>query len=726
MGFDMTSVFGGKGFQDKSGYMDRPPMNIPDKEKDENYHKQYLLNIVRGSVNEQWTHGYTSMNENYKFYDGTQGGDEFKFLQEAEDGDVLPASWINFNKIRVKVDLLLGELSKKGYDISVKAVNKDAVSRKLAEKERLRVEMNLKQDREMLEMTFGMPLSTGEFVPESKKELDEYFSFQYKDNSEKTMKKALKYVAKYNRWEYIRIALFRDVLIAGRAFVRVDIRGGVPYIKRVDPRMMIFDPNCEDDLLRDSTYFGEIAYEPLSNIVEHFNITKKELDAIYKSNQSPNGGIQGGQYINTNLLFGKTNISLFKEERGDLRILVIRAVWQDVKFITHKLSVDSFGQTHYKKLSTDEESTFYGKNKQKDSYQIWRRGTLIGGNIIREWGEMENMGRDNDNPYSACPPYVGFAPNYVNYRSVSKVEQLKGLQKLKDVTMFNVQLAMSRAGGKGFIYDLAQLPDGWDTATILKYLKAVGIGFIDSKKDGMPTQFNQFQTIDMTLSTSVEQYLSISQMIDNEMDAVSGINEARQGLVQSASQAVGVTQSALLQSNLTTETLFSEFEMFNSNIFDNAAKLVKLVWPENDDFAMIIGDDSLDWLGGDQDLDLQDYGVFIEFIPPSIADLNTFQGMVQMGMQSGVIDFLSGIKLLREKDVDFGISQLERQLERNQMEQLKTQQAEAEQEQAMQQQQLAAQGQMKDKEMAGKMALEEIKGGNQMESQALNGIMNKG
>jgi hypothetical protein len=730
MAFDLSPLNGGSGFQDNSGYMNMLPSNIPDSEKDKEYHRRYALNIARGNLNEQWSNGYFAMNENYKFYDGTQGGDEFRFLQEAEDGDVLPASWINFNKIRVKIDLLLGELSKKGFEIKVKAINKDAISRKLAEKERLRVEMRLKQDRNALEQKFGMPLSAENFVPENEEELNEYFSFKYKDKAEVAMGRALKHVAKKNVWDYTRISLFRDVLIAGRAFIRQELRDGVPVSVRVDPRNMIFDPNATDDLLRDSTYFCEVSYEPLASVASTYELTKEELQSLYKSSQSPNGGIIGGQFMSSDTIFGKTGLSIFREEKGDLRCIVVRATWQDVKFIEHKVSVDSYGQTHYKEIKEDEKKTFYGASKRRDSYQIWRKSTLIGGSIVKDWGEVENLGRDGDNPYSPTSPYLGFIPNYVNYRSVSKVEQLKGLQKLKDITMYNVQLAMSRAGAKGFIYDVSQVPDGWDVATVVKYLKTVGIGFIDSKKDGMPTQFNQFQTIDMTISSSVSQYLEISAMIDREMDAVSGINEARQGIVQSASQAVGVTQSALLQSNLSTETLFSEFEMFNSMVFTDTARLIKLVWPENKDFAMIVGDDELDWMENDIDLDLDDYGVFVEFIPPSIADLQSFQGLVQMAVQAGQLDFLSGIKLLRERDVDFGISQLERQLRKMQQMQAVQQEIQAQQEaqaqQELQAQQMDAQSQMQDKQAVRDMAIQKEKNQGQMKNTAIQSMFKGG
>ena len=99
-----------------------PDINVPDKEKDENWHKQFVQSIVNRSM-PAFDTSLAFMNEAYNFYLGAQTDKSFAFMRVAEDGDVLPAQWINFNKIKVKIDLMLGELAKKGYEVDVRACN---------------------------------------------------------------------------------------------------------------------------------------------------------------------------------------------------------------------------------------------------------------------------------------------------------------------------------------------------------------------------------------------------------------------------------------------------------------------------------------------------------------------------------------------------------------------------------------------------------------------------
>jgi hypothetical protein len=234
---------------------------------------------------------------------------------------------------------------------------------------------------------------------------------------------------------------------------------------------------------------------------------------------------------------------------------------------------------------------------------------------------------------------------------------------------------MSRAGAKGFIYDVSQVPEGWDIHNVMKYLKTAGVVYIDSKKDGIPSTHNQFQTIDQTLSESVKQYLTINAMIDNEMDAITGINAARQGQISGSAQAVGVTQSALMQSNLATNVYFSLFNEFANNIFNHLAGLVKISFAGNEKYSPIIGDVGVDFLEDTVELEFDDFGIFLEETPPMLDDLQNFQAIVQAALQAGQVEFIDAMRLLKEKDITIGIERFEKALERKERKMMEQQQA---------------------------------------------------
>jgi hypothetical protein len=664
--------------------MSVPSIFIPEKEKDDNYHRQYIESIANRSISGGYHARNTLMNECLNFYLGLQTGEEFNFLQQSEDGSVLPAKWMDFNKIAVKIDLLLGELSQRGYKINVKAYNKEAQSRKMDEKNRLLNEMRFQPIAGALEEEFGLPIQQeGAFVPESQEQLDIYMDKSYKEKSELVMKGILSYLKKHCKWDYQRIALFRDLLIMGACFARHEIVDGIPYLERVDPRNMVFDPSAKDDFLSDAAYWGEIRYMTIDEVTNRWNLTRKELEEAFKDYQDhlKDNSKFSSSSQDFGFADGASGTPLFDTKGGHTRVLVCTAYWQDLKIISNKYSNDSYGQTHIKRV--DEEDT--GNSVKKTLIQMWRTGTLIGGKFLRDQGYLANQDRSVDNIATTTPPYTALIPNFLNGAIVSKVHRLKPLQNLKNIALYNLQFEMARSGGKVFFYDVSQLPKGWDIHTAMKYAKVAGIAFIDSAVEGAGPH-NQFKSVDMSVSASFTHFLEVSAFLDREMDSVSGVNEARQGLIQGASQAVGVTNSALLQSSLSTAMYYTLFGQFFTTSMNKQAGLAKIAWAGKERFSPIIGDVGVDFLKEDVGLELNDYNVFIEEVPPVIADQQLFYQLVVTAIQSQQLSFMSGLKLLMEKDMDEAMAGLEMEMKRAERAQMaaagQQQQGEAQKQQA--------------------------------------------
>lgn len=697
-----------------------PNINIPESKKNKEWYRQAVESITNRSLNQTYTINYVMMNECVNFFQSLNTGDEYKYLQEAADGETLPAKWKDLNRIRPKLSVVTGEFLEKGYDINVKAINTEAVSRKLAKKQETLVKMWLQPAAQMVEQSTGIPVTSGEPLPENEQELDDYYSTEYKETSEFVMESALKWLARRFKWDYTRMQMFVDMLIMGRCFAKVELVDGLPRIRRIDPRLMIFDTNASDDFLSDSTYFGEVRYMGVAEAIQEYNLSKEEIEELKTGQRDPSF-----THISSSpqdFLTRKDNqILYYKQEAGELRVLVVTAYWADTKPYNKKISKDSYGNEHVKNVDEKEK----GPDIKQNRIKTWRKGTLIAGKVLKDWGEMENQPRDIDNLGYTCSPYVCCIPFFLNGVGVSIAQLLKPLQNLKNIIAYNLELAMARAGAKGFIYDLAQLPEGVDFETAIKYLRVWGIGVIDSKKDGIQSTYNQFSTFDMTLSDSVIQYINIMTMVDAEMDAISGINEARQGQAAGASQAVGVTQSLLLQSNLSTAPLFRLFRMFSSDCFNLQAKLVKVSWAGKEKYAPIIGDTGVDFLNEDIGLDLNDYGVFVEEVPPMLDDLSSFREFVTAAVQAGSLDFIDALELIQERDVRIATRKYRKAINKKEQKQMQYEQMmmqqQAEAEAQAQAQAEAAKAEAEERKANAQMQVEGIKGANQ-----LKGIFAKG
>jgi len=695
-----------------------PDVNIPDSKKDKDWHKRFNLAILNDSISTNYELAYLALQACYDYYDGIQDDEAWKFLQETEGGDTLPAQFLNFNKIKTKVDVLVGETIQKGYDIRAKAMNKTAQSRRLDEKFKRLALMRSLGDLKDLEKATGIPTVPGiaSQLPADEEALNEDMK-NWKDYSERFITRALKAIDRKYNWGYERMALFRDILIAGRCFCKVEIQEGMPKYRRIDPRYMVFDSFSKDDFLTDSSYFGELYYMTLAEARQKFNLTKDEIDLVRRSSSEGNRGFRhANEMLGPNNGANQGRLRYVWEDQGKaLKVMVFYAYWQDNKKMRYLETEDKFGNKHYKSIDEKEAKKAEKKKKGKvvtRQIKIWRKCTVIGGQVIRDWGEMENMIRSVDNIADTLPPYVSLIPNYMNFRGVSKVEQLKGLQDLKDISMYSLQLAMARAGAKGFVYDVAQCPDEYTPEEVISQLKVTGIALIDSKKDGVPNPYNAFSEFDMTISSSIEQYLHISRMVDQEMAEISGINEARQGVNQKASQAVGVTQQMLTQSALSTEVYSELFRQFSEKVMSQIAGLVKIVGEDGEVWGPIIGDDAVDFIKEDVDITLQDYSVFIDVTPPILEDRMEFKKSLDIALQQGAIRIDDYLDLALERDIPAGVERLKATIKRRE-EEMAQKQAQAQQQMAHQQAFMAQQAQQQ--KMQDDMSKEQFKGQRQME-----------
>jgi hypothetical protein len=108
--------------------------------------------------------------------------------------------------------------------------------------------------------------------------------------------------------------------------------------------------------------------------------------------------------------------------------------------------------------------------------------------------------------------------------------------------------------------DLAQKPDDMTEKEWLYYRKQ-GVTFINSlqRRHGRFPTFNQFQTYDDTLSSSIQYLDNILLSLQRLVDEITGVSYQRKGVTVPTDQ-VGTSKSAVAQSMLTTEVLYFEHD----------------------------------------------------------------------------------------------------------------------------------------------------------------------
>jgi hypothetical protein len=378
--------------------------------------------------------------------------------------------------------------------------------------------------------------------------------------------------------------------------------------------------------------------------------------------------------------------------------LVFYAEWRDIRQVRAKVTVDQYGGEHVKILGKDEKPKLTEKEKEHGgrietrNIETIRKATLVGSSIVKEWGEMNNIVRDSvDNPVKAEYSYTIISPQYTNFRTVSKVEEMSALQEFKDLIMYTVQQEMSTAGRKGFVYDLRYKPDNLQLQDVMYYLKTSGIAFTSSGQEAVPPNGNPFPSIDTGISNSINLYLNLASYIDMEIDKISGINDARQGF-QKGDALVGVSQMAVMQRSLITQPLNKAFEIFENELLQKYANYIKTIFPFlKEQYEPIVSEIGVDIMEVDEDVPLQDYGIFVKVNSDDIMNnRQRFESIVTTAVQSSNVTLAEAMVLLYNPDTKEAVKKF-----------LALQDRKAAQAQQVQEQQGAMQQQLMQQQMVG-------------------------
>lgn len=630
---------------------DSVSLNIPDSQKDERWHKLYCDSLISRSNFDP-----ASLHEIVYAYDYTQGfvdaHRDHNYVITSENGVQYPVDFINFNEIQGFVDQLIGEAHRKGFELTTKAASKHALSRKRQAEIEMEVDFGMMElyarDQRLMGipvMRPDMPMSEGELAEKKK---------NYKEQGELIYQRMLDYwVLKY-RWKKQVDQLLEDAIVGGRCFKQSMLVNGFPKPEVLDPRSVIWDQSCTDPWLSDAQYVGWLKYMPLTRVQEYWHLTSDEVKQIETN---------GGQMVSLGGSEGASYRAV-RNWNGEKQVLVARMEWKDTKKKIGFEYTSSTGVKHYmlkneeidpedakKKIDTNAKRRKASRVVQKD-VEIVRQCTVIGGTIVRDWGPLENMVRTTDDWETTGFSITGYLPKWKFGRNVSIVQQLIPLQKLKDRALYYLMLAMKKDRGKFFANDVSQLPDDMTEADQMYVAEMLGELPFHSRRYGANSGYNQFQTIDLSLSReSVLAYVEIARLASAEMARITGIQPSRMGEIQAPTQAVGLTDISRQQSMLRTERFFEGFDIFTEMATTLVLGQMKIAFTHDPQkFAHIVGDEGIAFLQADLDFALDDYGTTVRTSISADVDKAAIQQMTSFAVQNGSLDYLMGLEVMLERN----------------------------------------------------------------------------
>ena len=660
-----------------------PPQFVLESEKTEEWANKWVDAVVSymAYVDSPYHNSRLNDIQNYNIYNGSLELQDFKYITE-QYGMAYPARLVNYPIISPKIDLLVGEELRRPMDIKVSTTNKEAVLRK----EDVKVNLIMKKLTEEIHQEFkdatgiALPAVTEMEIPE---DIDLYMRYNYREMVEETAQDGLEYLMQKYHYRDIFKEGFRDLLVTGKEFFKVYDHNGDPYVRRVDPRSVVYEINSNSDYLDDASWVGEERYLSYSEILDEFRdeLTREDLEELSAMYQI--GGYDDLSAYNSQFDW----IDYQEGQEGKIRVVSVE--WKSIKTLKFKVSENKFNpeKPFMKAVADDYKPRRREQLVTRYVDDIWE-ATKIGGKILVRARRRPNQVRSVDDAGSTQLSYVGCVRNNTTGRAVSMVDLLKNIQMLYNIVMYQIELAMARSGGKAVVYDVSQLPTnlGMDMQTVLYHLKTDGIIPINSKEEGNQlASFNQFQQIDFTLSNSVQQLINLKMMLEQTAGQISGVSPQREGAVGQY-EYVGNVQRSVVQSATITESWFYSHSQVKKRVFEKVCNLMKVSWANGKKSSYILADGAYKFLSIMPDVSLQDYGIFIGDSGKDDAMRQQLQGIAQAALQGGQATLLDIIKVIKADT----FTEAEHILERA-MEEIKKEQAgQAQQQQAMMEAQQAA------------------------------------
>lgn len=658
----------------------------------------------------------------YDLYNSIYNEKDLKYVTNPfKQQDGFPAMAQDYNIIKPKIDLLLGEETKRPFNFRVVRTSDIATSEMQDKAKQMLIDYIQatimsrlgpeEQDR------YQEALQSGEVMPPE--QIQKYMSKDYKDIAEITAYHSLNYLKNKLNITHEFYKGWKDALVGGEEIYYVGIVNGEPHLERINPIYFDYDTDTSDlEFIHEAQW---CCYEMIMSVTEVYDrlydkMSEKQLnDLLDMMDDSSKGGITPEvrktsldyPHIKTHSINGFA-ANPFEESNN---VHVWHCCWKSLKkigFVTI-INPETGMPEDYQ---VDETYKVTGNEINVEwrwIIEVWE-GYRIGEDLYVGIEPLEYQHVSADNPNSQRLPYTGVIYNNTNSRPRSLVSMMKPLQYMYIVLWYRLELAMARDKGKVVTMDITQIPKSMniDVAKWMHYLSALGVNFVNpyeegwdipGREGGKPSQFNQISALDLTMANTIDQYINLMDKIESMISEISGVSKQREGSIAS-NELVGNVERSVVQSAHITEPWFWTHNQVKKECITMLLDTAKYAWKDNKTCIQYVLDDATrTFLTLSDDFFYEDYDIFVEDTTKNQQQIEALRNLMQPAMQNGA-SLLDIAEIITMDNVTMIKNKLE-EIEQKRMEQ----QQQMEQAQAEREQQLVQmQNEVKEEELMLKEA----------------------
>ena len=648
-----------------------PVQKIPLREKTQEWKEACVDAIIgregAGSLND------TTMKErmkiSYDLYNSEYDLNDLKYVTnpfQVEDG--FPANPQDFNIIKPKIDLLLGEETKRPFNLKIIQTNEEAVG-----------EVQETYKKALVE--YLMDKIKGEEDPENSinlKDVEKYMKYSYKTIAEQQAYHILGYLKEKLNFDHEFFKGFKDGLIAGKEIYYTGVLNGEPVLERVNPLYCDHDYSPDLEFIEDGDWFlRRFEMTPSALYDRHFDkIDEGDLDRILDLIHGESQTRTGSDVNSRSIMFKEKVSDKFFKMSSDSDsynlITLYHATWR---------SFQEVGFLDIEKEDGEIETVTVDRTYKPEPGEViqWEwvdeiwEGYRAGEDIYFGIQPIEYQYISIDNPNAQKLPYTGIIYNNTNSNNKSLVAIMKPLQYMYIALWYRVELALARDKGKILTMDITQIPKsmGIDFNRWAHYLTAMGVNIINpydegwdipGREGGRPSQFNQISAQDLSMSNTIEGYLGLLAKIEEMISELSGVTKQRQGSIHNR-ELVGNVERSVIQSSHITEPLFWTHNQVKKRAVTNILNTAKSVWAESGKKKLhyILSDSARAFMDITDAFLYSDLDTFLTDSTKESQNIETVRGLLQHAMQNGasMLDAVNIISSDNLTDIKLKLQQIE-------------------------------------------------------------------
>ena len=658
----------------------------------------------------------------YDLYNSIYNEKDLKYVTNPfKQQDGFPATAQDYNIIKPKIDLLLGEETKRPFNFRVSRTSDIATSEMQDKAKQMLIDYIQAEIMSRLspedQARYQQALQSGEVMqPE---QIQKYMSKDYKDIAESVAYHSLNYLKNKLNITHEFFKGWKDALIGGEEVYYVGIQNGEPCMERINPIYFDYDTDTSDlEFIHDAEW---CCYEMIMSSTEVYDrlydkMSEKQLDQLLElMDDASKGGITPKlgktsldyPHIKTHTINGFTSNPF---ESSD-NVHVWHCCWKSFRkigFVT--ILSQETGQPEEYEVDESYKVTGNELNVEwKWIVDVWE-GYRVGEDLYIGIQPLEYQHISADNPNAQRLPYTGVIYNNTNSRPRSLVSMMKPLQYMYIIIWYRLELAMARDKGKIITMDITQIPKSMniDVSKWMHYLSALGVNFVNpyeegwdipGREGGKQSQFNQISALDLTMANTIDQYINLMDKIESMLSEISGVSKQREGAI-SSNELVGNVERSVIQSAHITEPWFWVHNRVKKEAITMLLNTAKYAWKDNKTSIQYVLDDATRaFITLSDNFFYEDMDVFIEDTTKNQQQIEALKNLMQPAMQNGA-SLLDIAEIITMDNVTMIKNRLE-EIEQKRMQQ---QQAMEEAQAQREQQAIQMQNEIKEEELMLKEA----------------------